>query len=194
MKKFIKRAISITAIASMLLVPTLSASAMVAPLFYGDVNKNYMVEIDDVTLLQEVLAGSATIADQQMYIADVNLDDKVDVNDVTCIQNKLAGSINFEILYVEQYVRVENFYANYDSGKAMAGVPVTFTAVAGGGVAPFTYEFSINDEVVQERSENSTFTYTFTESGTYNVKVKCYNRFDDASIDMLQYNVVEASL
>ena len=192
MKKFIKRAISISAIASMLLVPTLSASAAIAPLYYGDVNRNYKVDVNDVTLLQEVLAGSATVAKRQMYTADVNLDNKVDVNDVTAIQNYLAGNIEFEVKAIYNHtLKYGNLYIDYDSGKAMAGVPVTFYAEAIGGIAPLTYEFSINDEVVQERSEASTLTYTFEESGIYSIKVKYYNIFDEYVTEPLTYEVVE---
>lgn len=75
----------------------------------------------------------------------------------------------------------------------MAGTPVTFTATMDSGVTPFSYEFLINGEVVQQKSELNTFTYTFSESGSYDVSVRSYNAIDDCTEETLyNYTVVDA--
>ena len=75
----------------------------------------------------------------------------------------------------------------------MAGTPVTFTATMDSGVTPFSYEFLINGEVVQQKSELNTFTYTFSESGSYDVSVRSYNAIDDCAEETLyNYTVVDA--
>ena len=58
---------------------------------------------------------------------------------------------------------------------------------------PISYEFLINGEVVQQKSELNTFTYTFSESGSYDVSVRSYNAIDDCAEETLyNYTVVDA--
>ena len=159
----------------------------------GNVDWNSKVDVNDVTLLQNALAGSAEIDKSQYYAGDVNFNGVTNVEDVTLIQLHIAGKYEFERDSTNLEHIIRNFCADYDSGKAMTGTPVTFTATMYSGVTPFSYEFLINGEVVQQKSESNTFTYTFDESGSYDVSVRCYNAIDKCVEETLhKYTVVDA--
>lgn len=193
MKKIIKAALSGALVMGMLAAQCFSTSAMIRPIITGDVDWNYKVDVNDVTLLQKALAGSAEIDKSQNYAGDVNFNGVTNVEDVTLIQLHIAGKYEFERKSTNLEHIIRNFCADYDSGKAMTGTPVTFTATMDSGVTPFSYEFLINGEVVQQKSESNTFTYTFSESGSYDVSVRSYNAIDDCTEETLyNYTVVDA--
>lgn len=193
MKKIIKAALSGALVMGMLAAQCFSTSAMIRPIITGDVDWNSKVDVNDVTLLQNALAGSAGIDKSQNYAGDVNFNGVTNVEDVTLIQLHIAGKYEFERKSTNLEHIIRNFCADYDSGKAMTGTPVTFTATMDSGVTPFSYEFLINGEVVQQKSESNTFTYTFSESGSYDVSVRSYNAIDDCTEETLyNYTVVDA--
>ena len=193
MKKIIKAALSGALVMGMLAAQCFSTSAMIRPIITGDVDENFKVDINDVTLIQNGLAGNAELSPRQFYAGDVNFNGVNDVSDVTLIQLHIAGKYEFERKSTNLEHIIRNFCADYDSGKAMAGTPVTFTATMDSGVTPFSYEFLINGEVVQQKSESNTFTYTFSESGSYDVSVRSYNAIDDCTEETLyNYTVVDA--
>lgn len=174
-----------------------STAAVPAPIFPGNVDQEYVyvgsnITVKDVTLLQKYLAGLEELNKAQQYCAEVDGDGVITIKDATMIQKYIADIIkDFNADYAADYTRSDCFYANFDSGKAMVGVPVTFTAEAYGGEEPFTYEYKINGELVRERSEDNTFTCTFDEAGTYNIEVVMYNRFDTTCTEAMEYVVVE---
>lgn len=193
MKKIIKAALSGALVMGMLAAQCFSTSAMIRPITTGNVDWNSKVDVNDVTLLQNALAGSAEIDKSQYYAGDVNFNGVTNVEDVTLIQLHIAGKYEFERDSTNLEHIIRNFCADYDSGKAMTGTPVTFTATMYSGVTPFSYEFLINGEVVQQKSESNTFTYTFDESGSYDVSVRCYNAIDKCVKETLhKYTVVDA--
>ena len=194
MKKITKVVCSTALIVGMLgTAQAFSVSAMIRPIITGDVDWNSKVDVNDVTLLQNALAGSAEIDKSQNYAGDVNFNGVTNVEDVTLIQLHIAGKYEFERKSTNLEHIIRNFCADYDSGKAMTGTPVTFTATMDSGVTPFSYEFLINGEVVQQKSESNTFTYTVSESGSYDVSVRSYNAIDDCAEETLyNYTVVDA--
>ncbi len=169
----------------------LCASAMPQANIPGDVDADFEVTVKDATLIQKSLASLAELSEAAAYWADVDNDSQVTVKDATMIQKHVAGlidSFSKEQGYTHVY-RV-SMYADFDSGKAMAGTPVTFTALADGYMEPFSYEFLINDEVVAERSESNTFTYTFEEKGAYYITVRVYNPLNEVNESRSLYEVV----
>ena len=56
----------------------------------GDVNRDGVVDIKDVTILRRYLAGTAT--DVDVPAADCNEDGVVDIKDVTILRRYLAGT------------------------------------------------------------------------------------------------------
>lgn len=194
MKKFAKAICSISVIIGIVFSQSLAASALIAPLYRGDANLDGQVTVLDATEIQKYLADLTDFSKRQEFASDVNGDDNISILDATLIQKRLAGLVDrFDApdTYLHT-VSINNFYASYDSGKAMAGTPVTFTAEATGGVAPFYYEFVINGEIVQNKSENNELTYTFEQAGTYEIKVKYYNSFDEFETYSTEYTVVDA--
>lgn len=193
MKRITKVVCSTALIVGMLgTAQAFSASAAIPPIITGDVDGNWQIDINDVTLLQNGLAGHVELTVRQFYAGDVNFNGVNDVIDVTLIQEHIAGKYEFERDKTFHHtIEAKNLSADYDSGKAMVGVPVTFTGTADGGIEPFTYEFIINKEIVQERSESNTFTYTFDKAGDYFVTVKCYNTFNESDSLQMKYTVVE---
>ncbi len=179
----------------MLLLSTgiISIFAVPAPFFAGDANLDGNRTIQDATVVQKYVAKMTDFVLLQKYVADADNDEEITVKDATLIQKAVAKieRIEGEIF---PYVFFDGFYANYDSGKAMAGVPVTFTANVhsiGDKSKSFTFEFYVNDELIDKGSEES-FTYTFAEAGEYDVKIKCINAFDyTAENGEYEYVVVE---
>ena len=176
MKKIVALTIALLLIA--LCLP-LSAGAALPPVVFGDVNRDYEVDILDATEIQRHLAGIMEFSYDTELRADFDRDGEVSVLDVTYIQRKEAEIPIPDPCGGEGYadVDVTSFYADYDSGKATPNVPVTFTARANCGEKGATYEFFIDGELVRERSEDNSFTYTFTHSSDYDVTVRAYNKY-----------------
>ena len=57
------------------------------------------------------------------------------------------------------------------SGKQQVGSSVNVTASASGGVAPYTYQFKVNGQVVKSYSTSSAYALALNTAGTYNVEV-----------------------
>lgn len=97
MKKITKVVCSTALIVGMLgTAQAFSVSAMIRPIITGDVDENFKVDINDVTLLQNGLADNAELSPRQFYAGDVNFNGVNDVSDVTLIQEHIAGTYEFE--------------------------------------------------------------------------------------------------
>lgn len=179
MKRIIKSTLSALLTTALLIsLLTISAGAALPPAIIGDVNFDGSVDILDVTLIRRYLVDNVVFYDNQKPVADFDRDGEITVIDATYIQRMEVGMTIPENCggCLNQDIFVTSLYADYASGKAAAGVPVTFTARANCGEEGCTYEFYIDGKMVQERSKNNTFTYTFPESGDYNVEVKAFNQ------------------
>ena len=176
MKKIIAVLLISVLLISLFSIP---AGAAMPPVFFGDLNWDYKADVLDVTLIQRGLLGITEFGYNTQLRADFDRDGTATVLDATWIQRKDAGITIPEGFGGEGYadIVVTSFYADYDNGKAAAGVPVTFTARANCGEEGSTYAFYIDGEQVRERSEKNTFTYTFSQSGDYDVSVRAYNRY-----------------
>lgn len=172
-----------------------SVSAAIAPQTTGDCDLDDRVTVKDATLIQKYLVKVTSFTPLQEYASEVDGDNKVTIKDATMIQKKCAEIIedfNVDSVFWTD-AHTNGFYADYNSGKATTGTPVTFTALVDGNGEPFRYEFFINEEKVTEISEENCFTHTFTETGTYRIGVKYYNRFDYVDYGYIyDYEVVEA--
>ncbi|MBE6738105.1 MAG: PKD domain-containing protein [Ruminococcaceae bacterium] len=177
-----KKILSFICILSILSAISLSGiSAVRAPIASGDVDLAEDRNIKDATLIQKYLAGIVEFTALQELLADTDGDGKVTIKDATLIQKDIADIARIETDGLFPYMGAHYFYPDYSSGKAMSGVPVTFYVSAFAydeRSNPITYEFYVNDELVQERSDKSSFTYTFEEAGSYHISAKLYSRFD----------------
>ena len=212
LNKRIKKIFSIIIVVIFLLSCVPSSSALRAPWPIGDTDGDWEVTILDATHLQRWLAGYGGMDKLSIFLADVNGDGYSDVLDAAIIRRKLVDLSEFYAAYYGSYfIEDYSFSADYDSGMARVGVPVTFTAM-GEGVSwanmvdsfagglnperadlPITYEFYINDELVQERSENSKLTYTFCEPGSYKVVAVISNALDQQlRATLYSYRVVDS--
>ena len=61
--------------------------------FYGDIDGDGVISIDDATLIQMYIADLREFTPNQKLIADVNLDGGIDITDVTLIQMYIADLI-----------------------------------------------------------------------------------------------------
>ena len=193
MKRVISIACSVAVICTAIFTGQMSASSAIRPLYRGDVDNNGRINIRDVSMVQKGLANVINLTKRELFTADVNGDGETDIQDATLIQKRTATIIKEfnapDVFY--HTVHFENFSADFEDGKAMAGVPVTFTITANGGIEPFSYEFSIDGKVVQERSENNTLVYTFDKAGDYRIEVKYFNIFDEYETHITTCTVVE---
>lgn len=190
MKRIIKSMLSTLLITALMIsLLTINVGAELPPALVGDVNYDDSVDILDVTLIRRYLINGAVFYDGQKLVADFDRDGEVTVIDATWIQRKEVGMTIPESCggWLNQDIHVTSFYADYASGKAAAGVPVTFTARADCGSKDCSYEFYIDGEMVQNRSQDNTFTYTFPESGDYNVEVKAFNK--DGFSTLIPYSI-----
>ena len=191
MKKLICIALCLVVLISTSL---LSVYASTTPHFYGDVNNNHDVEITDVTEIQRSLANLIELSDLCRDLADVDADGKVSVLDATMIQMKLAHIIpsfnhNDYGLYTD--VHFDNITADFNSGKAIAGVPVTFRVVASSRDGePLRYLLRVNGVDVAE-NEESVLIYTFDEAGLYDIEVYVLNKYNEEFLYHFTYSVIE---
>ncbi len=147
-------------------------AAAITPANPGDADLNYETNIKDATLIQKFLAGLVTPNGLQKAVAEVDGDGAVTIKDATIVQKYCAGLIDsFAVGLIFRDLYAESLIADYDSGKAITGVPITFTAAADGFGHPFYYQFFVNDKAVTELTEQNTYTCTFDEVGFYNVSV-----------------------
>ena len=180
MKKIFALILALVLIAMCL---SIGAGAARPPVIFGDANGGYEVDILDATEIQRYLAGISQapsgIAYEYELRADFDRDGELTVLDVTYIQRKEAEIPIPDTCGGEGYadITVTSLIADYDSGKAVVNVPVTFSARSNFDYDGATYAFYIDGVLMQERSDKKTFTHTFTESGDYDVFVKAYNKY-----------------
>lgn len=75
------------------IVPLNALTAFAEGVLYGDADGNGKVELSDVTLMEEYIAGNEeAINSIHLDKADVNHDSKIDQNDITLIKEYLAGN------------------------------------------------------------------------------------------------------
>lgn len=165
-------------IALMLSAVIIPTSAALAPYVYGDLDHDYSVDIDDVTILQRCIAKIEKL-NVHFMAADVDGDEKITVFDATIIQKYLA-QIETPYPIDESFDINRAFYGvivDYDSDSAMVGYPVTFSVNGYTNPGPTTAKLYINEELVaqtQEQNEETgryDLTYTFEKTGAYRVKV-----------------------
>ena len=210
MKQMLKTMTALLLAVVILCTAAVSAGATPAPLREGDVDGDGYFSILDATQIQRFLAGICPLGSSEEFealarwLADTDGDGAVTILDATRIQRILAGIDDFaereDRFYIGAYFESEffSFYPDYSSGKAMAGIPVTFHASNPGESADrltekltgdaqadeylterireyrimdrdTTYAFYIDDELVQDFSHENELVYTFDEPGEYTV-------------------------
>ncbi|MDO5124124.1 MAG: dockerin type I domain-containing protein [Eubacteriales bacterium] len=191
-----KRKTLIVVMISMLLIVLISAvnvSAVLAPMSVGNVDKTGGITVKDATLIQKYIANLEEVEKVQIALADVDADEKVTVKDATMIQKYCANIIDsFPAAGICNNIDIQSVNADFNSGKAMVGVPVTFMVTANATPEPITYEYQINGEVAEKSTTDNTFTNTFEEAGIYEIKVIAYNDFGTASSATIGYEVIDA--
>ena len=66
----------------------------VSDVLLGDVDGNGSIEVKDITLLQNYMAGAAELTQKQMKAADVNSNGSITLQDVLMIQQYVAKKID----------------------------------------------------------------------------------------------------
>lgn len=180
--KSIKKTLSIVLILSIVMcMGVFQANAAIPPRKMGDVNGDNFVDITDATAIQKHIAEIESIYESfygYSEAADVDDDAKITVLDATIIQQYIAEIIT-EFPAGEEYFVDKYFYdlhTDYNSGKAMTGMPVTFYVHGYCSPAPTTVKLYINEELVAQTQEATDLydyklSYTFKEAGTYQIRV-----------------------
>ncbi len=183
---------SLLSILLVVLFSTLNVSAALWVWQGGDVDGEGEITVKDATMIQKHIASIIDFDKEQKVIADVDGDKNVTVKDVTMIQKRCAGIIDtFPVERVPYNTEINSFNADFDSGRAMVGVPVEFMVLIYNEVG-ITYEYFINGETVSEPTSDNSFTYTFDEAGVYTVKVEATTVFGDMDSATFDYVVVDA--
>ena len=188
-KKYVTIFLSILLV---VLFSTLNVSAALWVWLGGDLDGDGKITVNEATMIQKHIACIIDFDKEQKVIADVDGDKNVTVKDVTVIQKRCAGIIDtFPVEYIPYNTEINSFNADFDSGKAMAGVSVEFIVLNYDEVG-ITYEYSINGEIVSEPTSDNRFTYTFDEAGVYTVKVEATTVFGYMDSATINYEVVDA--
>lgn len=97
---------------------------------------------------------------------------------VYTITVSVQGSDNTTVTRTVKYESVNELSAPGElkasasiSGTQQVGSTVTVSASASGGTAPYTYQFSVNGQVVKAYSSSSTYELALSTEGTYSVAV-----------------------
>ncbi|MBQ3418409.1 MAG: PKD domain-containing protein [Ruminococcus sp.] len=184
----------------LLSVSAVSSSALPnVNVIVGDVDLDQSITVLDATCIQKSLVGMEELSYLQEVAADVDNDGSRTVVDATWIQRYIA-SIKSKQTTINEWIYYGFLDESFTSDKGDRYIVVpkgdTVTFEASGETPelflPVTYEFYINDEVVQERGEDSAFAYTFDKAGRYTVKVRIYNRADWYEERTISLDVTEA--
>lgn len=190
------RIISIlTAVVLLTACCVIPASAALPPMIYlfGDVNFDDELTVSDATDVQQAAAVMVEFDIHKSKTADINHDGFVTVADATLIQMVAA---EMEIPegcggYIDLSILIYSIEADYLSGKMPAGTPITFTAYDYYSNPDNSYEFSVDDTVVQS-GDSRKLTYTFDKAGTYKVTAKAVNIWGIPSSKTIEYTVLDS--
>lgn len=191
MKKIFSMIIAVTLCVSAFVV---RIGAVTAPLLSGDVDYDNNISVIDATLIQRYIAELYEMDYEHEIVADFDHNGEVSVIDATWIQRSLAQMQIPENCggWIPTDIVVNEFFAEYDSGKAVVNSPVEFTAMAHASGERVTYEFYLDGEIAQPRSENNSFVYVFKDSGEYDIEVRAYNEWGIFNEDAIHhYRVVD---
>lgn len=203
MKKYVRFLSVIMVLLLFTSLCVISASAMRAPIRYGDVycdTKNdpfaeAKINIIDATYVQRHVAQLSEIEEHYVEAADVDGDAYITVIDATYIQQYVAKIIDRFPAGYSYHIDKEltGITPDYMSGKAMVGVPVEFSIDGFAYPAPSTTQFYINGELIGTSTDDDpVFTYTFTETGVYNLYVTMVDKWGiSAGSYSMPYEVVE---
>ncbi len=188
-----KRIISIIlAMVMILSVCVVSVSAALPPMGYvGDANQDGVIDVTDATFVLRAMAKLETPTEDQKLYGDTDVDGILSVIDATNIQRHEANLYPWGHVGSDySYSMIENdFYSDYESGMAMAGVPVTFGVNAYAGSPILSYKLFVDGVCVGE-SESNTITYTFEKAGEYDVEMIINAYYGDGNV-YKRFKVVE---
>ncbi len=190
------RIISIlTAVVLLTACCVIPASAALPPMIYlfGDVNFDDELTVSDATDVQQAAAEMVEFNIHKSKTADINHDGFVTVADATLIQMVAAEMEIPEDCggYIDLSINIYRIEADYLSGKMPAGTPITFTAHDYYSNQDNSYEFSVDDTVVQSGSSRK-LTYAFDKAGTYKVTAKAVNKWGIPSSKTIEYTVLDS--
>lgn len=80
----------------------------------------------------------------------------------TYVYNSVTNPVEPDDLQVGAFIQ---------SGEAKVGKTITYSATGAGGTSPYTYQFSVNNSVVQAYSTTASYAMTPSAAGTYAVVV-----------------------
>lgn len=171
-------------------IATLPASAALPPLIYGDTNWDG-IDITDATYVQRYIAKLEKHDPYKFVAGNVDGDNVLSVFDATLIQKYLAKEIVEFPAGDSEFIDISasELIADYGSGKAQVGTPITFTATASGFMAPFVYNFYVDGELVKGDTTDNTFEYTFDTVGAHSVGYSVTNRVGICSSKYITYSV-----
>ena len=200
MKKNFRIFSIILAIAILMSMVVIPASAAIPPQEYGDVNSDDSIDVMDATAIQRYLANIDRRAINLIESADVDNDVKITILDATIIQKYVAQIITEfpagKEFYIDKYFF--GVTTDYDKDKAIVGYPVTFSVDGYMSPGPTTASLYINDELVaqtQERNKETKLfdlTYTFEEAGTYKVQIYLSDKWGEGNSKTAVYTVKDA--
>lgn len=191
-----KKLVSVLIITALLVTAfVLPANATTAPMgTLGDVDRSGKIDVLDATKIQNMLSKLCSYDAEDELYADVDLDRKVSIIDATNIQlyiGKLLTNSSIGRWYnYDMYT--DDFYYDYLSGTAVAGVPVTFTANVRAGSPIQNYKLYVNDELVAVSETSNSLTYTFPQAGTYQIRMWANAFYNSGIFGIKDYVVVDS--
>lgn len=190
MKKLVSILLCMVVMLSMCAIGTYAETAPAG--YIGDINLDKDVDINDATYIMRYVAKLEDVDIEQKYLGDVTNDGKITILDATNIQLYVAKKkTDYKINYSYNYdMMCNDCFADYESGVAMAGVPVTFAINAYAGSPVLGYELYV-DETCVATSDTNSITYTFEKSGIYQVELRINALYKTGYRYFSDYEVVE---
>lgn len=93
-------------------------------IYYGDINLDGVVNLDDSVVLDEYLQENTDLTDKALSNADVNVDGKVDLVDVDIIKQASLGTMGYSALLSNEPVLIYDIYEgsiNNNNGEIGTG-------------------------------------------------------------------------
>ena len=187
-------------IISVLLIVTIAVFAIPASFtaaesyrYIGDVDGDDTVSILDATLIQKQLASLHSFTKWQKNLGDVDNSQTTDIIDATLIQKRLASLV--EGFYKERIQSWKSEIYGIESINSentyLLNTQYSFSISATQRPIPDDFQVLVDQKVILEKGEETSFTCTVTETGVHHIRAYCYGAWGNIDSCLLTIIVTD---
>ena len=183
-------------LAVLMLSVGISANAQTTYRYIGDVDGDDLVSILDATLVQKQLASLQSFSKLQKFLGDVDNSKTTDIIDATMIQKKLASLI--DCFYKERIqswnAEIYGIESSNSDSSYLLNTKYSFSVSATQRPIPDDFRVLVDQEVVLDKCEETSFTYTFSEAGIHYIRAYCFGAFGGVDSYLLTVIVTDPDI